>query len=335
MSKILVTGAAGFIGFHVARRFLDNGDSVFGVDGFTDYYDPRLKRARLDILAQHERYTHAAVMLEDKAAIDDIFAEVRPDVVIHLAAQAGVRYSIEHPQTYIDSNVIGTFNVLEACRASSPGHLLFASTSSVYGGNVKIPFAELDPADHPVSLYAATKRATEALAHSSSHLWDIPTTALRFFTVYGPWGRPDMALFKFVKAIKAGEPIDVYGHGEMRRDFTYIDDLVTGIFDLATVVPQAGLSVSPRDSISPVAPFRVVNIAGGTPVTLPAFISAIEEATQLTATQNLLPMQAGDVVETFADPQLLADLTGGIPSTPIERGVEYAGMRTTPAPRTE
>lgn len=321
MSRVLVTGAAGFIGFHVAQRFLDNGDAVMGYDGLTDYYDQRLKQSRLSILRGYEHYQHVSAMLEDREALEEAVRGFRPDIIVHLAAQAGVRYSIDHPQTYVDSNIVGTFNLLEVCREVPPSHLLLASTSSVYGGNTKVPFSETDRADHPVSLYAATKRATEALAHSSSHLWNIPTTALRFFTVYGPWGRPDMALFKFVAALDSDSAIDVYGQGQMRRDFTYIDDLVEGIFGLAAVIPTAGEPVSERDSISAVAPYRVVNIAGGAPVALPAFIEAIETATGKTAIQNLLPMQPGDVVETFADPSLLRELTGGIPRTELDVGV--------------
>ncbi|WP_439901900.1 NAD-dependent epimerase/dehydratase family protein, partial [Microbacterium azadirachtae] len=276
---------------------------------------------RLDLLTAEKRFDHVTATLEDREALEGAWEKFRPDVVIHLAAQAGVRYSIDHPDTYIQSNIVGTFNLLEVARKLPPRHLMLASTSSVYGGNTKIPFAEVDRADGPVSLYAATKKATEALAHSSAHLWGIPTTAFRFFTVYGPWGRPDMALFKFVQAIERGEPIDVYGHGLMRRDFTYVDDIVEGIVALSDAAPIAGNPVSERDSLSAVAPFRTVNIAGGAPTGLLDFIEAIESEMGKPAERRMLPMQQGDVVETFADPSLLRDLVGVIPATDIRTGI--------------
>lgn len=321
MSRVLITGDAGFIGFHTAQRFLARGDQVLGFDGLTEYYDTQLKRDRLALLAAQPNFRHITAMLEDRAAVDAAVSDFKPDIIVHLAAQAGVRYSIEHPETYMSSNIQGTFHLLEAARAHKPKHFLMASTSSVYGGNTKIPFSETDRADSPVSLYAATKKATESLAHSSAHLWNIPITAFRFFTVYGPWGRPDMALFKFVKAIEAGEPIDVYGYGEMRRDFTYVDDLTASIVALAEQVPTTGEPVGEHDSLSAVAPYRVVNVAGGTPSGLLEFISNIEDSLGKSARKNILPMQPGDVVETYSDTRLLQDLVGKVPSTPLSMGV--------------
>ncbi len=323
--KIFVTGSAGFIGFHLARRLLADGHQVCGYDGMTDYYDPALKRHRHDILRRSNAFHAVEALLEDKAALDGAVTGFAPDVIVHLAAQAGVRYSLEHPETYIGSNLVGTFNLLEAARISAPHHLLIASTSSVYGGNEKMPFEEADRTDFPVSLYAATKKACEAMSHSYAHLWKTPTTCFRFFTVYGPWGRPDMALFKFVKAIESGSPIDVYGNGAMRRDFTYIDDLVEGIVRLIDAVPEEGRPVSAegvKDSLSSVAPWRVVNIAGGQPVELMPFIETIEKCLGKPALKNFLPMQQGDVVATFADPGLLNALTGFVPATDVATGVE-------------
>ncbi|HCO54195.1 MAG TPA: UDP-glucuronate 5-epimerase [Pelagibacterium sp.] len=322
--KILVTGAAGFIGYHLSERLLADGHEVLGFDGMTDYYDPRLKTARLALLRYSNRFSFIQAMLEDEGAIEGAVASFAPDIVVHLAAQAGVRYSIEHPQTYIDANLSGTFNLLEALRAHPVKHFLMASTSSVYGGNTDMPFKETDRTDFPVSLYAATKKAGEAMSHSYAHLWKIPTTCFRFFTVYGPWGRPDMALFKFVDAIEADRPIDVYGNGQMRRDFTYIDDLVEAIARLTETIPLEGEPVTfegGSDSLSPVAPFRVVNIAGGQPVELLDFITTIEEALGKTAHKNMLEMQQGDVVATFADASLLNALTGFVPQIGIDGGV--------------
>lgn len=322
MTRVLVTGDAGFIGFHTVQRFLAKGDEVLGYDGLTEYYDPQLKRDRLAQL-ENDRFSHVTAMLEDRDTLESTVRDFQPEIIVHLAAQAGVRYSIEHPETYISANIVGTSNLLEVARKYPPKHLLLASTSSVYGGNTKMPFAELDRADSPVSLYAATKKATESLAHSTAHLWGVPVTAFRFFTVYGPWGRPDMALFKFVRAIERGEPIDVYGHGAMRRDFTYIDDLADCIVALADAAPVIGQPVSERDSLSAVAAYRTVNIAGGTPTGLIEFIDSIESSLGKKAIRRMLPIQPGDVVETFADPRLLNDLIGSVPTTSVATGVSH------------
>jgi UDP-glucuronate 4-epimerase len=321
--RALVTGSAGFIGFHLTQRLLREGWLVTGVDGMTDYYDVRLKRARLDILKKSNAFGFHEIMLEDHAALKRAFDEARPDVVVHLAAQAGVRYSLENPRAYVDSNLTGTFNVMEGVRKAMPTHFLTASTSSVYGANSIMPFRETDRTDHPLTLYAATKKANEAMAHSYAHLWGIPTTAFRFFTVYGPWGRPDMALFKFVRGIIDGTPIDIYGEGEMRRDFTYIDDLVEGIVRLIETPPVTGAPVDPAiDSLSPAAPFRVVNIGGGQPVGLLAFIEVIEAELGRGAIRNMMPMQKGDVRETVASAELLKLLTGYKPATGVAEGVK-------------
>ena len=314
--RIIVTGAAGFVGMHLAQRFLRDGHDVLGIDGFTPYYEPALKRARFAVLEQSPAFTGCELMLEDAAAMKHVFADARADVVVHLAAQAGVRYSLEAPASYIDSNVVGTFNVLEAVRAAPVQHLLMASTSSVYGAN-RAPFCETDRADYPLSIYAATKKATEDLAHSYAHLFGQPTTMMRFFTVYGPWYRPDMALFKFTKAILAGEPIDVYNGGRMRRDFTYIDDVVESLVRLVPATPR-----NAEVGCSPAAPYRVVNIAGGAPVELEDYISAIERATGRKAIRRDLPMQAGDMTETVASVDLLEKLTGFVPKTRIETGID-------------
>lgn len=318
--KVFVTGTAGFIGYHLARRLLEAGHTVTGYDGVTDYYDVRLKHARLAELAQYPQFTAVEARLEDADTLNRTLETANAEIVVHLAAQAGVRYSIEQPQSYISSNLVGSANLLEAVRAHKPAHLLFASTSSVYGGNSKIPFSELDAADAPISLYAATKKGDEAMAHSYAHLFDIPTTMLRFFTVYGPWGRPDMALFKFVAAILEGRPIEIYGQGEMRRDFTYIDDLIEAIMRLMPLKPVRGEPVA-GDSLSPVAPFRVVNLAGGHPELLMDFVRAIEAALGQEANCQMQPLQAGDPRETAADTALLRTLIGELPRTPIETGV--------------
>lgn len=317
----LITGAAGFIGSATATVLLNEGWRVIGLDAMTDYYDVTLKEAREAKLLAHGNYRSIHGKVEDAGRLRALFAEERPDVVIHLAAQAGVRYSIDNPRSYLESNIAGTFELLEAARAYPPAHMLLASTSSAYGANTVMPYVETARADHQMSFYAATKKATEAMAHSYAHLYDLPVTMFRFFTVYGPWGRPDMALFKFTKAILNGDPIDVYNHGDMKRDFTYIDDLVRAIRLLMDAAP-ARLDVVPEgDSLSPVAPFRVVNIGNSAPVQLTAFIEAIEAATGLPATRNLMPMQAGDVPATWADARLLTQLTGYAPQTQVPEGV--------------
>ena len=320
--QILITGAAGFIGFHVAARLLADGHEVVGVDGMTSYYDVRLKAARFSILDEHHAFSGHAVMLEDMASLAGVAAENRPELIIHLAAQAGVRYSLENPRAYIDANLVGTFNVMELARTHAVRHLLVASTSSVYGANIAIPFSETDRVDHPMTLYAATKKAMEEMTHAYSHLWNIPTTALRFFTVYGPWGRPDMALFKFVRAILNDEPIDVYNHGKMERDFTFIDDLVEAVTRLMAAPPKRGCpQAGVRDSLSPVAPWRVVNVGGGRPVGLLDFVDAIETALNRKADIRFLPMQAGEAPLTFADTALLTALTDYRPMTDTPTGV--------------
>lgn len=318
--RIFITGTAGFIGFHLARRLLADGHSVTGFDGITSYYDPALKRARLDILAQQAGFVQIEGMLENAEGLTAAVARAEAEVVLHLAAQAGVRYSLEAPQSYIQSNVVGTANLLEALRRHKPRHLIFASTSSVYGGNTKFPFAETDRADGPVSLYAATKKSGEAMVHSYAHLFDIASTCVRFFTVYGPWSRPDMAPIKFLSAMLEGRAIDVYGFGKMRRDFTYVDDLVAAIARLMDTVPVVGNPVE-HDSLSAVAPFRTVNIAGGKPTELMAFIRALEDAAGVEARLNMLPMQPGDVVATESDTRLLRALIGTVPETPVSEGI--------------
>jgi len=319
----LITGSAGFIGFHLAKRLLADGHTVTGIDGLTPYYDVKLKEARHALLAKSNSFTAHIVRLEDEKRIAEIVAAAKPDVVFHLAAQAGVRYSLENPRAYIDSNVIGTFNVLETLRKHPVQHLIFASTSSIYGANRKMPFVETDPADHPLTIYAATKKAGEVMAHNYAHLWSMPVTAVRFFTVYGPWGRPDMALFKFVDAMLKGAPIDIYGEGKMSRDFTFVDDLVEGLVRLAPCVPAASAFGDgiPGDSLSPAAPYRLVNIGRGAPVALLDFIQAIEDVLGTQAKRNLLPMQPGDVPATFANADLLERLTGYRPATDVGQGV--------------
>jgi UDP-glucuronate 4-epimerase len=322
--RFLITGTAGFIGFHLAKRLLAEGHSVVGYDSMNDYYDRSLKEARHAILAGHHAFQAVVAPLENMGALSRAASLAPPDFIVHLAAQAGVRYSLENPRAYVDSNLTGSFNLLEVAKATKPKHLLLASTSSVYGGNETMPFRECDRADFPITLYAATKKAMEAMAHSYAHLWDLPTTCFRFFTVYGPWGRPDMALFKFVDAIQAGRPIEIYGMGEMRRDFTFIDDVVEAITRLVDRSPAIGEPVTFEDGVdtlSPVAPWRVVNIAGGQAVPLLEFVEAIEAALGRRAERILLPMQPGDVRETFADHRLLEALTGYRPQTPLSVGV--------------
>lgn len=319
--RALVTGSAGFIGYHLAERLLAEGWEVLGLDAMTDYYDVSLKEKRHAMLAAHPGFRAVIGRVEDPGLVRGLLEEFRPDAVIHLAAQAGVRYSIDAPRSYVEANLIGTFEVLEAARAVPPAHLLLASTSSAYGANTKMPYAETDKADHQMSFYAATKKATESMAHSYAHLYGLPTTMFRFFTVYGPWGRPDMALFKFTRAVLEGKPIDIYNHGDMKRDFTYVTDLVEGIAGLIGVVPGQE-PVGAFDSLSPVAPFRVVNIGNGSPVPLMDFVSAIEAATGREAAKNFLPMQPGDVPATWADATLLTRLLGQpLPKTDIRDGV--------------
>jgi len=322
MPKALITGSAGFIGYHLAQDLLAHGYEVIGLDAMTDYYDVRLKERRQAMLLQSPAFCAINKRIEEDGVLHDLIAAERPDVIVHLAAQAGVRYSIEAPRSYVESNLIGTFNLLEAVRATPSAHLLMASTSSVYGANTDMPYAETDKADTQMSFYAATKKANEAMAHSYAHLYGLPITMFRFFTVYGPWGRPDMAHFKFTRAILAGEPIDIYNHGVMQRDFTYIDDLVNGIRLLIDAVPPAdGKAQSPQDSLSPVAPYRIVNIGNGVTVQLADFIAAIEAACGREAIRNLMPMQPGDVPATWADASLLKALTGYVPHTPVREGV--------------
>ena len=317
--RVLVTGSAGFIGFHTASRLLQAGATVLGVDNFSDYYDVALKEARNDMLANHPNFRVARLSIEDQPALATAWAEFKPDVVIHLAAQAGVRFSIEQPASYIGANIVGTFNLLELARHHPVRHFLAASTSSVYGANTDMPFGETQRTATPMSLYAATKGATELMGHSYAHLFRTPMTFFRFFTVYGPWGRPDMALFKFTRAILAGEPIDVYNNGDMVRDFTFIDDLAESIVRLIDAVP--GDTPVEGDSLSPAAPFRIVNIGAGRPTPLMDYIAAAEKALGRTAIKNFLPMQAGDVPATEASSDLLRRLTGYAPSTTPEEGV--------------
>ncbi len=319
--RLLVTGSAGFVGFSLARKLLAAGHTVCGIDGMTPYYDVALKERRHDLLRRHHNFTAHRLMLEDGEALDEAAAAAEPEIVFHLAAQAGVRYSLDHPRAYIDSNVVGSFNVIEFCRRHPVRHLLIASTSSVYGANARLPFAETDPTDTPLTIYAASKKAAEAMAHGYAHLWNIPTTVFRLFTVYGPWGRPDMALFKFVKAMLAGELVEIYNHGEMERDFTYIDDAALSIERLMDKVPVAGRPVGDMDSLSPVAPFRVVNVGGGAPVKLMDFVAAIEKALGIAAKRHYIDMQAGDVPNTRASSALLEALIGFRPATPIATGI--------------
>jgi UDP-glucuronate 4-epimerase len=320
--RFLITGTAGFIGFHLARRLIADGHFVCGVDGMTPYYDVTLKQARHALLERSNAFRGHIVMLENKDRLQDIASGEKPEIIVHLAAQAGVRYSLENPRAYVDANLVGAFNVLEVAKFAEVRHFLFASTSSVYGANATMPFRETDRADHPLTLYAATKKAGEDMAHAYAHLWKMPTTAFRFFTVYGPWGRPDMALFKFVTATLAGESIDVYGEGRMRRDFTYIDDIVEAIVRLVDRPPREGEPIAEIDSLSPAAPYRVVNIGGGRPIGLLDFIDAVERGLGLPVRRQFLPMQKGDVPATWASPELLAKLIAYVPSTPIDVGVK-------------
>ena len=322
-STVLVTGAAGFIGMHACERLLARGETVVGIDNLNAYYEVSLKRARLQRLAAYPNFRFVALDVADRTGMAELFEQLRPRVVLHLAAQAGVRYSIDNPHAYADSNLVGFVNVLEGCRAQRVQHLVYASSSSVYGGNAKMPLAESDPIDHPISLYAATKRANELMAHTYSHLFDLPTTGLRFFTVYGPWGRPDMALFKFTRAMLAGETIDVYGHGQMVRDFTYVDDIVEGVLRVLDrpATPDAAYNPLLPDPATGSAPYRVFNIGNHAPTVLMDYIAAIEAALGITAQKRYLPVQPGDMQATFADAQRLADWVDFAPATPVAEGV--------------
>ena len=324
MTRIFITGTAGFIGFHLAKLLITEGFRVHGYDGLTDYYDVNLKQRRHAMLLQSPNFSATKGMLEDMALLDQVVDDFAPDVIVHLAAQAGVRYSLENPRAYINSNVVGTFNVMEAARRFQVRHLLMASTSSVYGANEEMPFKETEKADTPLTIYAATKKANEAMAHSYAHLWDLPTTMFRFFTVYGPWGRPDMALFKFTDAILEGRAIDIYNHGEMYRDFTYVEDLVRGIRLLIDAVPERPATpddIAEGDSLSPVAPFRVVNIGNSDKVRLLDFIDALEACLGIETIRNYMDMQLGDVPATWADASLLQNLTGYKPQTDVKDGI--------------
>lgn len=322
--NFLVTGAAGFIGFHVSQRLLAAGHQVVGIDNLNDYYDVNLKHARLNLIKADSGFTFIEMDLADRDAMASLFDQHTFQRVIHLGAQAGVRYSIENPHAYADSNLIGHLNILEGCRHHKIEHLLYASSSSVYGLNRKMPFSTEDSVDHPVSLYAATKKANELMSHTYSHLYQLPTTGLRFFTVYGPWGRPDMALFKFTRAMIAGEAIDVYNQGQMKRDFTYIDDIAEAIVRLQDVIPQQDdkWTVETGSPATSSAPYRVYNIGNSQPVTLMNYIEAIEKALGITAKKNLMPMQPGDVLETSADTEALYKAVGFKPQTGVEEGVK-------------
>ncbi|TMA60338.1 MAG: NAD-dependent epimerase [Deltaproteobacteria bacterium] len=320
---VLVTGVAGFIGFHVARRLLERGDIVVGIDNVNTYYDVRLKQARLALLSGHEGFSFLQLNLADRDGMTEVLSRQRPQRVVHLAAQAGVRHSLTHPHAYIESNLVGFLHILESCRHTQVEHLVYASTSSVYGANTKMPFSVHDNVDHPVSLYAASKKANELMAHTYSHLYGLPTTGLRFFTVYGPWGRPDMALFLFTRAILAGEPIDVFNYGKMRRDFTYIDDIVEGVVRVLDTLPQpnpawSGLAPDPGTSK---APYRIYNIGNNQPVELLHFIEVLETCLGRKAEKRLLPLQAGDVPETYADVDDLIRDVGFRPATPLSVGI--------------
>ena len=309
-SDLLVTGAAGFIGFHLSLSSLNHGERVVGIDNLNDYYDPKLKMKRLEILKEHKNFTFLQIDIKDKEELDNLFASCTFDTVVNLAAQAGVRYSIENPYAYMDSNMTGFLNILEACRQHPVRHLVYASSSSVYGGNQKVPFSTEDPVDHPVSLYAATKKANELMAHTYSHLYGIPTTGLRFFTVYGPWGRPDMAYYSFSKNIIQEVPIKVFNHGKMERDFTFIDDVIEGIEKIIPLIPTSN------------PPYKIYNIGNTKPVPLEEFITILERCLEKKARRQYLDMQPGDVVKTYADISDLTQDTGFTPSTGIEEGLE-------------
>jgi UDP-glucuronate 4-epimerase len=322
--KILVTGAAGFIGMTTALRLLARGDTVVGLDNLNDYYDVRLKESRLARLTPHPGFRFVKMDVADRPGMAELFAAEKFDRVVHLAAQAGVRYSLKNPHAYVDANLTGFVNVLEGCRHSQVQHLVYASSSSVYGGNTKMPFSEHDSVDHPVSLYAASKKANELMAHTYSHLYGLPTTGLRFFTVYGPWGRPDMALFLFTKAILEGRPIDVYNYGDMKRDFTYVDDIVEGVVRVLDRVAAPNPAYDPllADPATSNAPYRVFNIGNNQPVLLMEFIAQIEKALGKIAEKNLLPLQDGDVPATYANTDALNEWVGFVPGTSTETGIQ-------------
>lgn len=320
--KVLVTGSAGFIGFHLSRRLLSEGIEVIGIDNLNEYYDVQLKKDRLKVLEKMENFTFVQMGIEDKNSIDGLFESIRPEIVINLAAQAGVRYSIEKPYAYVESNLVGFVNILEACRNYPVKHLLYASSSSVYGGNQKIPFSTEDNVDHPVSLYAATKKSNELMAHTYSHLYNIPTTGLRFFTVYGPYGRPDMAYFSFTKNIVGGKSIKVFNNGEMERDFTYIDDIVESIFRLLDKIPQANSEWEEADVSSSFAPYKIYNIGNNTPVSLLKFIETIESAVGKEADKVFMEMQDGDVQRTYADISDLEKTIDFKPQTTLDEGIK-------------
>jgi UDP-glucuronate 4-epimerase len=321
--KVLVTGAAGFIGMFVGKHLLERGDEVIGVDNLNNYYDVSLKEARLEQLRPFERFRFIKADIADRPVMEQLFAAERFQRVVHLAAQAGVRYSLKNPHTYVQSNVVGFLHILEGCRQHAVEHLVYASSSSVYGANTKVPFSEHDNVDHPVSLYAATKKSNELMAHAYSHLYTLPTTGLRFFTVYGPWGRPDMSPMIFAKAIMEGKPIDVYNYGDMKRDFTYIDDIVEGVVRVLDAIPKSDRefdSANPNPASSS-APWRIYNIGNHKPVALMDYISALEQALAKKAERNLMPMQAGDVKETYADVEDLRAAVGFVPTTALHEGI--------------
>lgn len=323
-ATVIVTGAAGFIGFHVSRRLLARGQKVIGLDNLNDYYDVRLKQDRLEQLGEYKQFSFVAAGVEDRGALQQVFAEAGPARVVHLAAQAGVRYSIDHPETYVTSNLVGFANMLEVCRHHKSGHLVFASTSSVYGASRMIPFSEHAVTDHPVSFYAATKKANEAMAHSYAYLYGLPCTGLRFFTVYGPWGRPDMALFKFTQAILAGKPIPVFNNGNMVRDFTYVDDIVEGVIKALDqpATPNPKWNSKAPDPATSSAPYRIFNIGNSKPENLMRYIEVLEQCLGKKAIMDFQPMQPGDVLETYADTSELEKAVGYQPDTPIEEGVK-------------
>ena len=320
--KILITGSAGFIGFSLAKCLLDKGFHIHGYDSISNYYDKTLKHARNKILQNYKNFSFTEDMLENQEVLDKVVTNFKPEVIIHMAAQAGVRYSLKQPRTYLSSNIIGTFNIIEAAQKVKVKHLIIASSSSVYGANMNIPYREIDKTQNQLSIYAATKKSTESIAHSFSNICRLPITMLRFFTVYGPWGRPDMALFKFTKGIIEGEPIDIYNHGEMYRDFTYIDDIVKGVTSLISVPPKKEKDIDENDSLSPVAPFRIVNIGNSKKVKLLDFVEAIEAYLGKKAIRNYMPMQKGDVSATWANIDLLKKLTGYRPKTEIKVGIK-------------